>query len=64
MYGRMQIKPGIQAWIAQLVAHQLGTTEVVGSNPGQGEDFSKKYEFDPAMVVVVVVVVVVLFTIS
>ena len=32
----------IQAWIAQLVAYQLGTTEVVGSNPGKGKDFSKK----------------------
>ena len=32
----------IQAWIAQLVAHRLGTMEVVGSNPGKGEDFSKK----------------------
>ena len=27
----------IQAWIAQLVEHQLGTKEVVGSNPGKGE---------------------------
>ena len=35
----------IQAWIAQLVAHRLGTTEVVGSNP-KGEDFSKKSEFE------------------
>ena len=27
---------GIQAWIAQLVAHQLGTRKVWGSNPGKG----------------------------
>ena len=26
-----------QAWIAQLVAHQLGTMEVVGSDHGKGE---------------------------
>ena len=32
----------IQAWIAQLVAHGLGNMEVVGSNLGKGEDFSKK----------------------
>ena len=32
----------MQAWIAQLVAHQLGATVVMGSNPGKGEDFSKK----------------------
>ena len=31
----------IQVWIAQLVAHWLGITEVVGSNPGKEEDFSK-----------------------
>ena len=30
----------IQAWIAELVAHRLGTKEVVGSNPGKGEDYS------------------------
>ena len=29
----------IQAWIAQLVAHRLGTREVRGSNPGKGENF-------------------------
>ena len=34
------------AWIAQLVAHWFGTTEVVGSNPGKGEDLSKKHEFE------------------
>ena len=27
----------IQARIAQLVAHRLGTTEVMGLNPGKGE---------------------------
>ena len=32
----------IQAWIAQLVAHRLGTREVRGSNPGKGENFSMK----------------------
>ena len=37
-------KGKVQAWIAQLVAHWLGTTEVVGLNPSKGEDFSKKYE--------------------
>ena len=26
----------IQDWIAQLVAHRLGTSEVMGSNPGKG----------------------------
>ena len=31
----------IQAWITQLVAH-LGTTDVVGSNPGNGELFILK----------------------
>ena len=36
----------IQAWIAQLVALQLGTMEVVGSNPGKGGDVSKKSEFE------------------
>ena len=34
--------PQIQAWIAQLVVHQLGTMEVGGSNPDKGEDFSLK----------------------
>ena len=28
---------GIQAWKAQLAACPLGTTEVMGSNPGKGE---------------------------
>ena len=32
----------IQARIAQLVAYQLGTGEVSGSNPGKGENFSMK----------------------
>ena len=35
---RQQKEIWIQALMAQLVAHQLGTTEVVGSNPGNGED--------------------------
>ena len=29
----------ILAWIAQLVAHRLGTREVRGSNPCKGENF-------------------------
>ena len=32
----------IQAWIAQLVADQLGTREVRGSKPGKGDNFSMK----------------------
>ena len=32
----------IQARIAQLVAYQLGTREVPGSNPSKGENFSVK----------------------
>ena len=32
----------IQARIAQLVAYQLGTEEIPGSNPGKGENFSMK----------------------
>ena len=32
----------LQARIAQLVAYQLGTREVLGSNPGKGENFSVK----------------------
>ena len=32
----------IQAWIAQLIALQLGTTEVMGSNPGKIVDYSLK----------------------
>ena len=32
----------IQARIAQLVAYRLGTGEVLGSNPGKGENFSVK----------------------
>ena len=35
----------LQAGIAQLVEHRLGTIEVVGSNPVKGEDFLKKSEF-------------------
>ena len=32
----------MQARIAQLLANQLGTGEVPGSNPGKGENFSMK----------------------
>ena len=32
------------AWIAQLVAHWFGTTEVVGSNPGKGESSILVYQ--------------------
>ena len=32
----------IQARIAQLVAYRLGTGDVLGSNPGMGENFSVK----------------------
>ena len=32
----------IQARIAQLVAYRLGTGEVLGSNPGKGDNFSVK----------------------
>ena len=32
----------IQAWIAQLVAHPLGSRDVQGSNPGKGENLSMK----------------------
>ena len=31
------VDSSFQAWIAQLVAHRLGTMEVKGSNPGKGE---------------------------
>ena len=31
----------IQAWLAQLVVYWLLTTEVVGSNQNNGEDFFK-----------------------
>ena len=34
-------KVNIHAWIAQLVAHRLVTTEVLGSNPGKGESLSR-----------------------
>ena len=34
----------IQAWIAQLVAHQLGTREVGGSNSRKGQFSENKYE--------------------
>ena len=32
----------LQARIAQLVAYPLGTGELLGSNPGKGENFSMK----------------------
>ena len=32
----------IQAWMAQLVAHLLGTREVGSSNPGKEENFPMK----------------------
>ena len=35
-----QLRKGIQARIAQLVAYRLGTGEILGSNPGKGENFS------------------------
>ena len=35
----------IEAGIAQLVAHWLNNTEVMGSNPGKGEECSKKNLF-------------------
>ena len=35
-------KNSIQARIAQLLAYQLGTEEVPGSNPGKGDNFSMK----------------------
>ena len=35
-------KYGIQARIAQLLAYRLGSGEVLGSNPGKGENFSVK----------------------
>ena len=36
----------IQAWTAQLVAHRIGTTTVMCSNPGKGEDFPKKSDLN------------------
>ena len=38
----ISFKVEIQARIAQLVAYQLGTGEVPGSNTGKGENFSVK----------------------
>ena len=35
----LSFNQNIQARIAQLVAHRLGTWEVPGSNPGKGENF-------------------------
>ena len=32
----------VDSWIAQLVAYRLGTGEVLGSNSGEGENFSVK----------------------
>ena len=37
-----KISGNIQARIVQLVAYQLGTGEVPGSNPGKGENVSVK----------------------
>ena len=39
---KSSIDSKIQARIAHLVAHRLGTGEVPGSNPGKGENFSMK----------------------
>ena len=39
--GLLQLK-SIQAWIAHLVAHRLGTREVQGSNPDKGDNISMK----------------------
>ena len=39
---RPDFKFWIQARIAQLEAYWLGTKEVLGSNPGKGENFSVK----------------------
>ena len=39
------MEQNIRAWIAQLVAHQLGTREVRGSNPGKGDNFSIKISY-------------------
>ena len=44
MLGSKQPK-NIQAWIAQLVANQLGTKEVLGSNPGKGVNFLMKTSY-------------------
>ena len=38
----LYVSTNIQARIAQLVAYRLGTGEVLGSNPGKGENFSMK----------------------
>ena len=38
----IKVQEIIQARIAQLVAYRLGTGEVPGSNPGNGENFSVK----------------------
>ena len=34
-FNKILLTPTIQAWIAQLVALRLGTTEIMGSNPGK-----------------------------
>ena len=39
---KLSFSEAIQARIAQLVAYQLGTGEVPGSNPGKGENYSLK----------------------
>ena len=36
------LSTAIQAGISQLVAHQLVNIEVMGSDPGKGNDFYKK----------------------
>ena len=41
-FNKILLTPTIQAWIAQLVALRLGTTEIVGSNPGKGKDSFKQ----------------------
>ena len=42
---KLSIYDNIQARMAQLVAYQLGTGEVPGSNPGKGENFSVKISY-------------------
>ena len=40
----------IQAWIAQSVAHRLGTTEVRGSNPSKRENFQKNLNLNADLI--------------
>ena len=42
LYLKRKIGTLIQARIAQLVAYRLGIGEVLGSNPGKGENYSVK----------------------